>query len=185
MKRKQSKINIPDNYSIHTPMSQAAFSEMVGVNRSTTARNVKAGVVKARKGGSIYLIDNYTYLVTRKVREQLNMTAEQLEKMKNLIADVMKREPAAAPEPEAAPVRPYNHKALESEMFYHVGIFQDESFCPLVRLYTSEPGEGVELQPLEVGYIFQIDRKGKLENIFLDAEGGPAGELFMQEIDVD
>jgi len=179
---KKSKISIPDNYNIDEPLTQSAFGKIAGVNRSTVLRGIKALSIRTRNG-KIFLRDNLVYLLERRNKELNHMDVEQKQRFNKLLAAIQKPPtPPQLPKPEPAPpVKPYSVKALENEMLYMVGIFQDEEFVPVVRLYAPEKGEGCEIQPLETGLIFQMDRRGNLENIFLDVGDGHDLELFMQE----
>ena len=182
--KKQSKINIPDAIDAAAPLTMAEFARIVGVGRSTVLKNIRAFVIKPR-AGNLFLSDNVPYLLSRYQKEYLKMSNEQRARFNELLSTIQgRRESAAAPEPPAAPVRPYDIKKIEYGVSYLVGVFEDESFCPLAQIHVLEKGEGVEITPLETNLIFQITGKGgQLENIFPDGEDAPALDLFFQETD--
>jgi len=179
----EKKINIliPDDYDIHAPMSQADFSKMFGVQRSTVSRNIKARTIKTTADGKIIIAKNALYLMERFHRITEYILPEQKARYKKLL-DAIRPGATPAPSPSPAPpIKPYSVKSIEPEVFYYIGIFQDEEFSPLCKLYLSEKNSGIELQPI-TDCIFQMDGKGNLSEIFIDPDT-PAGVLFCQEID--
>ena len=182
---KKSKISIPDNINVDEPISQSDLAQIAGVNRSTITRGIKALLIRTRNG-KIFLRDNLVYLLERRNKELNHMDVEQKQRFNKLLAAIQKPPtPPQLPAPKPAPpVKPYSVKALENERFYHIGIFSDGEFVPLVQVYTSEKNEGFEIEPFETGLVFSMTPRGRIENIFHSADE-QALELFCQEIDVD
>jgi len=185
--RRKSKVNIPDDIDIHAEISPADFARITGTQRSTVSRNLATHTIITRGTGKIFLTNNLVYLSERFERELPFMNKDQQRRYLELIEKILKsRNESEAPAPAvtpAAPIKPYSIKNIAPEIFYSVGIFQDEEFYPLCKLFLAAKGEGVEVTPLEVDYIFQLTSRGQLENIFPDTEDAPALDLFCQEID--